>query len=384
MEYIKSEEANEDLLFREEVMRQFEYFYQYMHGDRKEPNEVETIFKRSIESFGADWIGLIDFDLEVGAWSTRCFYNKRTGSSTETLIEDAENAAQAKRWEQAIRGGKPIVIEDIESIREEAPEEYAMYKRLHVQSVLGVRFLIAFLACNRGKYFPAEYLNTKYKGEKDVSWADLIYKFRMKWKNARNLDDDGLQLILTTEKGYGINPALQVIVDVILAEELMRAIDDASDRLAKIELLRKFHALFQGEFMGTTFTRNSFIRENRLHYKLKYVEKMEVLMKLLIEQGDYNGAAGYCNDILKVYPDCVDIHFWRIVALTNMGDIALIKDIDNNLKEAMDEKMYSYLQRRLQLEFNISEEQLRNEEEQSVVFMRLSDEISKFESNKKE
>ena len=112
MEYIKSEEANEDLLFREEVMRQFEYFYQYMHGDRKEPNEVETIFKRSIEFFGADWIGLIDFDLEVGAWSTRCFYNKRTGSSTETLIEDAENAAQAKRWEQAIRGGKPIVIED--------------------------------------------------------------------------------------------------------------------------------------------------------------------------------------------------------------------------------------------------------------------------------
>ena len=67
-----------------------------------------------------------------------------------------------------------------------------------------------------------------------------------------------------------------------------------------------------------------------------------------------------------------------------MGDIALIKDIDNNLKEAMNEKMYSYLQRRLQLEFNISEEQLRNEEEQSVVFMRLSDEIRKFESNKKE
>lgn len=105
MEYINSEEANEDLLFREEVMRQFEYFYQYMHGDRKEPNEVETIFKRSIEFFGADWIGLIDFDLEVGAWSTRCFYNKKTGSSTETLIEDAENAVQVRRWEQAIRGG---------------------------------------------------------------------------------------------------------------------------------------------------------------------------------------------------------------------------------------------------------------------------------------
>ncbi len=51
--------------------------------------------------------------------------------------------------------------------------------------------------------------------------------------------------------------------------------------------------------MGTTFTRNSFIRENRLHYKLKYIEKMEVLMKLLIEQGDYTGAAGYCKTYEK-------------------------------------------------------------------------------------
>jgi hypothetical protein len=67
-----------------------------------------------------------------------------------------------------------------------------------------------------------------------------------------------------------------------------------------------------------------------------------------------------------------------------IGIIGAMQMEVDNLKEAMDEKMYSYLQRRLQLKFNISEEQLRNEEEQSVVFMRLSDEIRKFESNKKE
>lgn len=111
-----------------------------MHGERMEPNEAETILKRSIEFYDADWIGLIDFDLEVGAWSTRCFYNKRTGSSTETLIEDAESAAQAKRWVDAIRGGRPIIIEDVESIKDSSPEEYEMYKRLHAQSVLGVPY----------------------------------------------------------------------------------------------------------------------------------------------------------------------------------------------------------------------------------------------------
>ena len=464
MEYINSEEANEDLLFREEVMRQFEYFYQYMHGDRKEPNEVETIFKRSIEFFGADWIGLIDFDLEVGAWSTRCFYNKRTGSSTETLIEDAENAAQAKRWERAIRGGKPIVIEDIESIREEAPEEYAMYKRLHVQSVLGVpyrncgsglmvvrnpkrfkncytglniiayivtneiiakqrrdniyrkqskyepssydtvridlfggitisskdlffdeedmkseslRFLIAFLACNPGKFFSVECLNSKYEGDKDVSWADLIYKFRIKWKNARNLDDDGHQLILTTEKGYGFNPKLNIVVDVSLAEEMMHVIDDSSDVLAKLKLLRNFYVLFHGEFMGSVFTRNAFIRENRLHYKLKYIEKMEVFMKLLCVRGDYSGAEGYCNDILKVYPDSADIHFWRMVALYKQGCIDSVREIDENLRDVLDERTYSILCRRLQLELNITGEVLEASQKSKGVFLRLDEEKRK-------
>lgn len=132
----------------------------------------------------------------------------------------------------------------------------------------------------------------------------------------------------------------------------MHAIDDSSDVLAKLELLCKFHALFHGEFMGSTFTRNAFIRENRLHYKLKYIEKMEVFMKLLCLQGDYSGVEGYCNDILKVYPDSADIHFWRIVALYKQGHIDSVKGIDENLKDVMDERAYSILCRRLQLELN--------------------------------
>ena len=462
--HIDNEEANEDLLFRKEVLKQCEYFYQYMHGERKEPNEATTILKRAIEFFDADWIGLMDFDLEVGAWSTRCFYNKRTGSSTETLIEDAESAAQAKRWVDAIRGGKPIIIEDVETIKENAPEEYEMYKRLHVHSVLGVpyrncgsglmvvrnprrfkdcyealnviayivtneiiakqrrdniyrkqseyepnsydtvridlfgevrisskdllfdeedmksealRFLIAFLSCNKGKYFSSEYLNSKYEGEKDISWADLIYKFRMKWKNARNLEGDGLQLILTTEKGYGINPKLEVITDVELAEEMVRAIDDTSDKLAKIELLRKFNSLFRGEFMGNALARNAFMRENRLHYKLKYIEKMETFMKLLYVQGDYNGVAGYCNNILKVYPKSADIQFWRIMALYKLGAIGSVKDVDDILKEVMDERSYGILSRRLQLALNISNEVLEGCQDTKVVFLRLDEEQRK-------
>lgn len=244
-----------------------------------------------------------------------------------------------------------------------------------------LRFLIAFLACNSGKFFSAECLNSKYEGDKDVSWADLIYKFRIKWKNARNLDDDNQQLILTTEKGYGFNPKLNIIVDVSLAEEMVHVIDDSSDVLAKLELLCNFHVLFRGEFMGSVFTRNAFIRENRLHYKLKYIEKMEVFMELLYVQGDYSGVEGYCNDILKMYPDSADIHFWRIVALYKQGYIDSVKEIDENLRDLLDEHTYSILCRRLQLELNITDEILEACKESNGVFMRFDEEKRKVQTH---
>ena len=60
-------------------------------------------------------------------------------------------------------------------------------------------------------------------------WADLIYKFRIKWKNARNLDDDNHQLSLTTEKGDGFNPKLNIVVDVSLALYKQGCIDSVKE-----------------------------------------------------------------------------------------------------------------------------------------------------------
>ena len=127
--------------FTEATMFQAEELFTYMHGDRTEPDDPVTVLKRHIEFFDADWIGLIDFDLEMGRWSTKIFYNAATGSSSETLIQDAESVDQVLGWLRAIKEQKPIVIENIEDIRDEAPEEYAMYKRLKVESVLGVPYM---------------------------------------------------------------------------------------------------------------------------------------------------------------------------------------------------------------------------------------------------
>jgi len=132
--------------FMEATLLQGEQFYQYMHGERHEPDGGLTVLKRHVQFFQGDWIGLIDFDLEMGRWSTNTFYNVESGSSTETLIAEAESFEQVARWVKAIETGEPIIVEDIEDIKDALPEEYALYKRLKVHSILAV----PYRNCNSG------------------------------------------------------------------------------------------------------------------------------------------------------------------------------------------------------------------------------------------
>ncbi len=459
---------NEAILFYKELIRMGQDFYEYIHGKREEEEAAEAILRYCLNFYDADWIGLIDFDIDIGTWASSCFYSKRVGYGKEILIEDAENIRPAKRWVDAIRGGKPIIIEDVETIKESSPEEYEMYKRLKVESVLAVpyrncgsglfvlrnpgrfksgyealnimsyivtnevvakrrrdyicrkvdnstpdtydrvrinlfggvsicskdlsfdesdmksdalQFLIGFLACNSNRFFSTEVLNEHYEGEKDVSWHDLIYKFRQKWKNARPEADDGYQLILTTEKGYGLNPNLKIDTDVSLAEGMKRVIEDATDVSRKIDLLKTYHLLFNGRFMGTSQTRNAFIRENRTHYKLEYIEKMKSLVEMLYNRGDYDGVEEYCAAVLKIYPRSFDMNYWRILALLQQGNYDQVESIERNLKEIMDEYLFLLMQRKILVELKLSEDNVPWDEAGNLAYLRMFDELRKFRTH---
>ena len=70
----------------------------------------------------------------------------------------------------------------------------------------------------------------------------------------------------------------------------------------------------------------------------------------------------------KQYEDA-DIHFWRMVALYKQGYIDLVREIDENLRELLDERTYSILCRRLQLELNITDEMLDACQESKMIFL---------------
>lgn len=433
-EYYSLEECR---AFLKATMVQGDQFYQYIHGERHEPDGALTVLKRHVQFFQGDWIGLIDFDLELGRWSTNTFYNVQTGSSTETLIAEAESFEQVARWVKAIETGEPIIINDIEDIRELLPEEYELYKRLQTQSILAVpyrncrsgflvvrnpqrfkdfyealnvmayivtneviakqrrdnvlrhtasdyplkenqikinlfgemqirgndfklkaeeipsditRKMIALLAMNQGKAFNVTMLNDRLGTDKSANaWKNLIYKFRRIWKNACCKDDEGFQLISFNGVGYQLNPELDIITDYEQADAMIKTIDDTSSNTSKEEMLKRFHALYRGEFMQQEEDDVVLIRDLRLYYKKKYLEKIIELVKLLYCKGDYMSAEKYASSALKSYSESVDMYAWTIACLRKLGrgdfakgtiDLAT-KNLDTEEMELLKQKLES-------------------------------------------
>lgn len=439
-EIMESMSDKECRLFMELVMDMGEEWYQYMHGERFEPDHPETLMKRHIELFDGDWMGLIDFDLSMGAWSTKYFYNKVTGSTSETLIRDTECGAQAERWCVAICNNAPIIIENIEDIKEEAPEEYDMYKRLHVESVLAVpyrnhgsgllvvrnpkrfknnyialnimsyiitsellalkkresisrktidyepktykeaqirlfgdmaiiakdlylskadiaepiRFLLSYLAVHPGKAVCAEQLNEMYP-EKIASWKNLVYKFRKSWKNARLMDEEEHQLIITTDRGYMLNPDMKLFVDTVHVTEMLKTIEDTVDANAQIEMLKKFLAMYYGEFMHNESIDNAFYEEYRNLYNTNFVSKMDMLLELLYLQKDYSTLINYSMDIIKIFPGSVNVYAWRIAAFRQKGQMDLIKATMDTARNIFDKDEMKMLDDKLQSIETLSE-----------------------------
>ena len=90
--------------------------------------------------YDATWCGLLTVDLEVGIWEPEIWYDVMKGAMQKTLFNEYEFSDHFDSWVYALKHGDPIIIEDIETVKETHPSEYEGYKRLEVKSVLGVPF----------------------------------------------------------------------------------------------------------------------------------------------------------------------------------------------------------------------------------------------------
>ena len=106
-----------------------------------DPEEIlQQMLVAVTEFYDGDWAGIMEADLTMKIWSTYWWYNRNTGGMTPNRFADLEDGEYLWRWIDSMTKGTPMIIEDIESIKEISPMEYSFLKANGVKSMLAVPF----------------------------------------------------------------------------------------------------------------------------------------------------------------------------------------------------------------------------------------------------
>ena len=97
-----------------------------------------SALKKACEFYQANWCGFVAVDMELGLWTLVIWYSTDEADTTDQYLKPYESADFLPRWIKALKEDRPMVVDDIESIKDTFPQEYELYQRLFVDSILAV------------------------------------------------------------------------------------------------------------------------------------------------------------------------------------------------------------------------------------------------------
>ena len=146
-----------------------EYLHYCAHQDRTlkqleanlhisdDPEEIAMgTLKTACDFYEGDWAGILEVDLDLDIWTPVWWYNPGQRDRTKDLLHEFEAAEFMSSWLQAMNENDIIIVPDAEAIKDLRPDEYGVYQRLRVNSVIAAPFKpnpVGFLAIRNPKRY---------------------------------------------------------------------------------------------------------------------------------------------------------------------------------------------------------------------------------------
>lgn len=106
-----------------------------------DPKDIsQRVLRQACDFYDADWCGMFDVDRMLKLLVPFWWYNRATGGMTQTKLDDGGVYGDFTRWMDALNNNKAIYVDDIENIRQSNPDEYAIYSKQEVSSILAVPY----------------------------------------------------------------------------------------------------------------------------------------------------------------------------------------------------------------------------------------------------
>lgn len=123
--------------FLEKTLRVLEA---HLH-ESDDPVEIaQNTMRTACEFYGADWCGILEVDLDLGIWTPSMWYNTAANDRTMELLAEFEAAEPMQSWVRVMKENCSVVIPDVEAVRETAPREYDVYRRVGAKGLMAAPF----------------------------------------------------------------------------------------------------------------------------------------------------------------------------------------------------------------------------------------------------
>ena len=109
-----------------------------LHDSDNADEILKATYQTACEFYEADWAGFLELDMEAEIWWPFSWYSINNNDMTTTYLHEFEVASIVPRWISAMADNHPLVVKNREEIKENYPDEYTLYERVKLYSVIAV------------------------------------------------------------------------------------------------------------------------------------------------------------------------------------------------------------------------------------------------------
>lgn len=207
------------------------------------------------------------------------------------------------------------------------------------------RFL-AYLVLHKNQPNPPSSIYEAIWEDDDVDKAGNKLKataFRL--QNSFSIISD-YRLVVSTPKGYQLNPELNIVTDIDRFDELYDQAQNAVTLQTKIQLLQDAIDLYSGDIFEAAAGEH-WILAHEISYKYKCLGIHNELMKLFFETQNFVSVEHYASRALKIDATNIDAYYWRIRSLKKKDSSGMVKGELLMAEHVLDGEAYLELKQRL-------------------------------------
>lgn len=119
----------------EQTLRELEA---HLHDSDDQSEIINKVLETACNFYKGDWAGFVEVDLDLGLWTPYVWFNTNDTDKTKEMLQEFESADFLNRWYDSMRTNQAIMFSDINNLSDITQEEYQLYKRLHLKSLIAV------------------------------------------------------------------------------------------------------------------------------------------------------------------------------------------------------------------------------------------------------